>query len=74
MTLDWHAFGKDVHRKRLGQCETVREVAADVGLCHATFSRAERGQVVSAETFLLLCVKFLKCDPRNYYQRDSKHG
>jgi len=66
MRVDWKHFGKDLLAHRQKQAESVRETAKRAKVTHATFSRAERGLVVSAETFLILSSYVLDKDPRTY--------
>lgn len=71
MRIDWRDFGADVRRKRAAEKETVRKVAARLGISFATFWRAEGGKQVGAETFLLMCHDYLKRNPRTYVRSDG---
>lgn len=64
--VNWKRFGKDVLAKRVAARQSVREAAKEYCLTHATFSRAERGKVVSAETFLILSSYLLDKNPSVY--------
>lgn len=56
--VKWKAFGEMVYTCRWNTGLTIRELAADLKLSPATLSRADRGKVVSTETFLVICQHF----------------
>lgn len=66
MFIKWKKFGADIREKRKGAELSVRDLAKAYKISPATISRADRGLVVSAETFLILTSYFLDNDPRMY--------
>lgn len=66
MKIAWGKFGQDVLASRQAKGLSVRDMAKRAKVTHATFSRAERGLTVSAETFIILSSYMLDKDPRTY--------
>lgn len=66
MRIKWKKFGADVLAKRVEGNLSVRGLAKQYKISHATISRADRGLPVSAESFLILSSYFLDNDPRMY--------
>ena len=66
MAIKWKKFGADILAKREAAGSSVRDLAKQYKISHATISRADRGLPVSAESFLVLSSYFLDNDPRMY--------
>lgn len=66
MKIKWRNFGQDIKYRREIEYLSVRDAAKRLKLASATFSRADRGLPVSAETFLTLTYYFLDTDPKAY--------
>jgi len=64
MRLDWKRFGRDVQKQQ--GFKSIRDVAKEVGISHATYFRAATGKVVSAETVIIISYYILDKDPRSY--------
>lgn len=53
--IDWKRLGRLVHRQRREERLTIRELAEELQLSHATVWRVEMGKAVETRAYLLLC-------------------
>jgi transcriptional regulator with XRE-family HTH domain len=62
--IDWIEFGRMLRRTRGQRKLGLREIARDLGVSPTTILRADRGESVSAEIFMMIAVYVLDIDPR----------
>lgn len=70
--MNWERFGQDLLAWRTASQLSVRDAAKKVLITHATFSRAERGMIVSAENFCKILSYALDKHPRVYLDKTQR--
>lgn len=66
--FDWGAFGRDLRATMAERHASVRVVARNASVGHATVSRAARDLAVTVETMFSLC-EWMGVDAEHYCRR-----
>ena len=61
--IDWSKFGQMIRKTRLKNGTGIRALARELGMSPATVLRADRGEPVSTEIFMIFCEIYLDIAP-----------